>query len=253
MKKAFFISFLLHSFLVGSSFAFFNIMDSKNENNKIVLSMSINYDNSGSGLVAKGIETANENINSKETIQRNILEKKESKKHVKESNNNKKISKKEANNRKKEINNSNKKEDNHLKETKEVAMIEKTSVVAKGKQLGTGAGSGLNDGAKKSFGGVDGVYSLKEVDNIPKSIKSVRPKYPEYAKKMRIEGSVTVSFILDEKGNIRDVKIIKANPQNIFENSAITAVKNWKFLPATKNGEPVKVGMIVPINFKLDN
>lgn len=260
MKKAFIISIILHSLLVGSAFAVINIVDKKNNIDKNVLSMSITFDNGGQGVSAKGIETADADLNIKSTVgkEKQVAEKKEvvkqnKKKLVekKENKNNKKsvIKKKEVVEEKK----IDKDEKNSPRKVSEVASLEQSSLVAKGKQSGTGAGGGTNQGAKKSFGGVDGVFSLKEVDGRPKSLKSIRPSYPEYAKKMRIEGSVTVSFIIDEKGNISNIKVVKASPANVFENSAITAVKGWKFSPATKNGEPVKVGMVVPINFKFDD
>ncbi len=134
----------------------------------------------------------------------------------------------------------------------ETAEAASAAVSAKGKQTGTGAGGGSGQGSAASSGGADGVYSLKEVDGRPKSIKSARPKYPEYARKMRIEGSVTVSFVLDEKGRVAEPKVIKAVPENVFENSALTAVAAWRFSPAKKDGRPVKVGMVVSLNFRLD-
>lgn len=126
-------------------------------------------------------------------------------------------------------------------------------MAAKGKAAGTGAGKkSISDGAPKSVGGVDGVYSLKEVDNVPKSLKSVRPVYPEYARNMRIEGFVQVRFILDDKGKIVNPKVVKAEPVDVFENAALNAVNQWKFQPAKKDGKNVNVAMVVKLNFKLD-
>lgn len=98
----------------------------------------------------------------------------------------------------------------------------------------------------------DGVFTLKEVDNIPKALKSARPVYPEYAKNMRIEGFVKVRFIVDKNCNTTCHKIVKATPSKVFENSALKAVEQWKFQPALKDGEKVQVAMVVKLNFKLD-
>ncbi len=263
MKKALLISFIIHFVFAGSAFSFWKIISSEEKKEKLVLSMAITHADAGEGKAAKGIETANADINTlqrvgkekanqqkkKETVKKKQEVKKE-KKEVKEKQKSKNVVKKEVIEEKKV-------EDKKVEVVEEVveevaSLSPSVAAAAKGKQSATGAGGGKGQGANISFGGVDGVYSLKDVDGRPKSLKSVRPIYPEYAKKMRIEGTVTVSFILDEKGNIKNIKIIKAKPENIFENSAITAVKNWKFSPAMKDGIAVKVGMVVPINFKLD-
>ena len=87
---------------------------------------------------------------------------------------------------------------------------------------------------------------------MPKSLKSVRPVYPEYAKNMRIEGFVQVRFVLNDKGKVVNPTVVKAEPVDIFENAALTAVNQWKFKPATKDGKDVHVAMVVKLNFKLD-
>lgn len=162
--------------------------------------------------------------------------------------------KKEERNKKKQENDKNEK----IKKDIEKDEVKKESskgavLAAKGKISGSGAGeNGRQDGASKSKGGVDGVYSLKEVDKVPKSLKSVRPVYPEYAKNMRIEGYVQVRFILDNKGRVTKSHVIKAVPDNTFENAALKAVNQWKFKPARKDGKDVNVAMVVKLNFKLD-
>lgn len=161
--------------------------------------------------------------------------------------------KKEEKQKKKDDN----KDDKSKKDTEKDEIKKQSSqgavIAAKGKAAATGSGKdGKQDGASKSKGGVDGIYSLKEVDNVPKSLKSVRPVYPEYAKNMRIEGYVQIRFILDDKGRVTKSHVIKAVPDNVFENAALKAVNQWKFKPAKKDGKNVNVAMVVKLNFKLD-
>ena len=262
MKKALFQSVLLHCVFVLGVFGAWTLLDKKVEKPRLTLSMSITHADAGEGKAAKGIETAQTDINAqsrtgaeKPAEKKSKPEKKEEQKpKPKPKPKEKSIEKPEP----KHIERSeNKPAQKVVKDTSEQVHAESQSqssaaLVAKGKQSATGAGGGTGQGANVSLGGVDGVYSLKEVDGKPKSIKSARPKYPEYAKKMRIEGSVRLSFILDEKGIVQDVKIIKATPENTFENAALTAVKNWRFTPATKDGKAVKVKMVITLNFRLD-
>lgn len=246
MKQAFTYSFIIHfSFaaliIIVSSFSF-----KIEKPQHIQLSMEIFNNNEGSGAVAKGIETSTSNINVKsnanavQNSQNNMVEQKEVKKI--EDN----VLKTAA-----------VKKEDILKEKKKKQVNKQASkgavMAAKGKAAGTGAGNkSISDGAPKSKGGADGVYSLKEVDNMPKSLKSVRPVYPEYAKNMRIEGFVQVRFVLNDKGKVVNPTVVKAEPVDIFENAALTAVNQWKFKPATKDGKDVHVAMVVKLNFKLD-
>lgn len=246
MKQAFTYSFIIHfSFaaliIIVSSFSF-----KIEKPQHIQLSMEIFNNNEGSGAVAKGIETSTSNINVKsnanavQNLQNNMVEQKEVKKI--EDN----VLKTAA-----------VKKEDILKEKKKKQVNKQASkgavMAAKGKAAGTGAGNkSISDGAPKSKGGADGVYSLKEVDNVPKSLKSVRPVYPEYAKNMRIEGFVQVRFVLNDKGKVVNPTVVKAEPVDIFENAALNAVNQWKFKPATKDGKDVHVAMVVKLNFKLD-
>lgn len=246
MKQAFTYSFIIHfSFaaliIIVSSFSF-----KIEKPQHIQLSMEIFNNNEGSGAVAKGIETSTSNINVKsnanavQNSQNNMVEQKE----VKKIDDN--VLKTAA-----------VKKEDILKEKKKKQVNKQASkgavMAAKGKAAGTGAGNkSISDGAPKSKGGADGVYSLKEVDNMPKSLKSVRPVYPEYAKNMRIEGFVQVRFVLNDKGKVVNPTVVKAEPVDIFENAALNAVNQWKFKPATKDGKDVHVAMVVKLNFKLD-
>ncbi|GAB1536948.1 hypothetical protein ADMFC3_25790 [Geovibrio sp. ADMFC3] len=98
----------------------------------------------------------------------------------------------------------------------------------------------------------DAVYNLSDLDNKPRQTVNVRPDYPRYAVNNRIEGSVTVSFTLDRQGNVVNPQAVKSDPPNVFENSALAAVRKWKFTPAIKGGEAVNVRMVVVVNFTLE-
>ena len=79
----------------------------------------------------------------------------------------------------------------------------------------------------------------------------VDPVYPDMARKGRIAGMVIVEAIINKDGSVEQVKVIKGLPMGMSE-SAIEAVKQWKFKPGTMNGEPVDVIFNLTVNFKLD-
>jgi protein TonB len=75
------------------------------------------------------------------------------------------------------------------------------------------------------------------------------PEYTAEAKKKKIEGQVTVSIVVDKKGDVAYAKVVKGLGYGLDEN-AIAAVKEWKYKPATnKNGDPVAVKMEVEVDF----
>ncbi len=251
MKQAFAYSILLHVSVALIILFLMNFSFRREESKHIQLSMEVFNNNEGKGSAARGIESSTSNVNVKSSAnsaknaQNNVVEKKEDKKQ------DKKEEKKIDDNKNKVV----KKEKQEKKEQKKEQQQASAGALmaAKGKTSGTGAGEkGKSDGAPKSTGGVDGVYTLKEVDFVPKSLKSARPVYPEYAKNMRIEGYVQIKFIVNDKGEIINPKVVKSEPGNVFEKAALNAVKQWKFKPAVKDGRDVNVAMVVKLNFKLD-
>ncbi|MDB6091990.1 MAG: Protein TonB [Gammaproteobacteria bacterium] len=79
----------------------------------------------------------------------------------------------------------------------------------------------------------------------------VPPEFPTKALTQRISGSVTVEYIVDTKGDTRDVRVIEANPPGVFDKSAITAVKHWHYDPVIANGGAVEVPVRTSIRFEL--
>lgn len=75
-------------------------------------------------------------------------------------------------------------------------------------------------------------------------------KYPDIARKAGIEGRVTVQFIVDEKGGISDLKVVRGIGGGCDE-EALRAVQKAKFKPGMQRGVPVKVRYSLPIVFKL--
>lgn len=95
------------------------------------------------------------------------------------------------------------------------------------------------------------ILELNEVDQPPWKVNHVQPTYPYQARIKRIEGEVTLEFLVDEKGNVSDVQILDVYGFDGFGASAKEAVLKWRFKPATYFGKPVAVWCIQRISFKL--
>jgi protein TonB len=76
-------------------------------------------------------------------------------------------------------------------------------------------------------------------------------KYPAVARRMGIEGSVFVSFVVDKAGNISDVQVIKGVSAECDKEAArvVSIMPPWK--PGKQNGKAVKSRFVLPIKFKL--
>lgn len=75
--------------------------------------------------------------------------------------------------------------------------------------------------------------------------------YPDFALKNNIEGNVIVSFVVEKDGAVSTVEIVSSS-YNIFNDEAIRVVRRSpKWTPGMKDGEPVRVKFMIPINFML--
>lgn len=93
---------------------------------------------------------------------------------------------------------------------------------------------------------------LTEVTIPPVLIKRVDPKYPAAALTLGREGTVTVNALISETGEVIRTEILQGVKGGYgFEKAAESAVKQWLFKPAQKDGVSVKVWKPIEIIFKL--
>lgn len=77
------------------------------------------------------------------------------------------------------------------------------------------------------------------------------PAYPTVARRLRLEGVVLLKVSLDFKGYPQQVDIKRSSGHNILDESALQAVKNWRFVPAQRGGQAVVAEVEVPLRFTL--
>lgn len=105
-------------------------------------------------------------------------------------------------------------------------------------------------GVKSNLGQI---FNLSDLDQKPEP-RGLRagPQYPYEMKRAGISGEVTLMFIVDQNGNVRDVTVEKSTHRE-FEAPAIQAVQKWQFRPGRKGGKNVSTRMLIPIAFNLDD
>ena len=93
------------------------------------------------------------------------------------------------------------------------------------------------------------VYPTPEVEVAPKILRVVKPIYPPMALRARIRGTVLLRVLVAENGAPVDVQVISGVPGGLTE-SAIAAVRQWRFTPGQRGGAPVRAWTTVPIPFE---
>ncbi|MDY6824586.1 MAG: energy transducer TonB [Thermodesulfobacteriota bacterium] len=101
--------------------------------------------------------------------------------------------------------------------------------------------------------GITTIFPEGELDTPLTVTARTPPVYPLRARRMGIEGRVRVSFVVNESGKVQDIKILDAQPENIFEGSVRQCVSRWRFKPGTIDGAPVKTRMTTTIQFQLED
>ena len=78
-----------------------------------------------------------------------------------------------------------------------------------------------------------------------------KPNYPEMAKRMRIQGTVSVQVLIDEQGKVISAKAVSGSPFLLIE--AQKAAMQARFSPTRLGDQPVKVSGVITYNFVLGN
>lgn len=125
-----------------------------------------------------------------------------------------------------------------------------------GAGIGSGAGGGVGSGKGGGYGpgeggGIGGgVYRIGGGVSAPTLIYKVEPEYSEEARKAKHQGTVVLYVVVDEKGQPRDLRVVRAIGLGLDE-KAIEAVTKWRFKPGLKEGRAVAVAATIEVNFRL--
>jgi len=77
----------------------------------------------------------------------------------------------------------------------------------------------------------------------------VPPQYPALARQTRVQRDVKIDAILDEQGNVIDMKVVSGHP--LLYQAAVDALRKWKYEPTYLNDRPIAVELIATITFQL--
>ena len=80
-------------------------------------------------------------------------------------------------------------------------------------------------------------------------ISSVPPAYPQIARSQRVSGDVKIDALIDESGRVSGMKVVSGPV--MLQQAAMDALRQWKYKPATLNGKPVSMHLVVTLQFRL--
>jgi len=121
-----------------------------------------------------------------------------------------------------------------------------------GSGMGGGVGSGRGPGVGPGWGGGigGGPYRVGGGVSAPRVLYQPDPEYSEEARKAKYQGTVILWVVVGPDGRTKDIKVQRSLGLGLDE-KAIEAVRNWKFEPARKDGQPVAVQINIEVNFRL--
>jgi protein TonB len=82
-----------------------------------------------------------------------------------------------------------------------------------------------------------------------KIINRVTPTYPPLARQTRISGTVKLHAIIGKDGTVQSLQVIAGHP--LLVQSALDAVKQWRYQPTLLNNDPVDVDTEIDVIFSL--
>jgi protein TonB len=101
---------------------------------------------------------------------------------------------------------------------------------------------------EKSEEEADAIFSMAELDQLPRVVYQPPPDYPAELRRKKIDGTVYVLFVVDQSGRVNN-PVVQESTHQAFDRPALRAVKRWRFEPGKRNGAPVRFKMRVPITF----
>lgn len=91
-------------------------------------------------------------------------------------------------------------------------------------------------------------FDVSDLERRPEPVAQTAPTYPRELAKAKVEGTVTVAFVIDESGRVEDPRV-DASSRSEFEKPALDAIRRWRFRPGEREGKPVRTFVKQPFRF----
>ena len=85
----------------------------------------------------------------------------------------------------------------------------------------------------------------------PRYSENPKPLYPQEARKKGYEGEILLRVEVLSNGRVGAIEVRRSSGHEVLDRSAITAMKQWRFVPAKKGETQVSVWVNIPVTFQL--
>jgi len=92
---------------------------------------------------------------------------------------------------------------------------------------------------------------VSEMQQMAQLISRVEPRYPPLAIQIHREGRVELHAIISTTGTIESLEVISGDP--FFIQSALAAVREWRYRPTILNGRPIEVDTRITVIYTLSH
>ena len=86
----------------------------------------------------------------------------------------------------------------------------------------------------------------------PRYLQNPRPVYPREARRRGYQGEVLLRVEVIASGEVGQVEVKRSSGHEILDRSALTTVKQWRFVPAQKGANIVSTWVNIPVKFQLE-
>ncbi len=94
---------------------------------------------------------------------------------------------------------------------------------------------------------------LVKAKHDPAFLHNPKPKYPALANRRNWEGKVVLRVEVTAQGTSAGVAVAQSSGYDVLDESALEAVKAWRFVPARRGDTPVPDTVLITINFHKDD
>lgn len=99
-------------------------------------------------------------------------------------------------------------------------------------------------------------YTARELDVQPAALRKPQPAYPARAEEQGVAGRVVVRLHLEADGSISRTEVMSVAPSGVygemFRKATLDALRDARFRPALRNGQPVRAVVEIPVVFEPD-
>ena len=98
----------------------------------------------------------------------------------------------------------------------------------------------------------EGVFRVGGHVTPPRLTRQTKPNYSAAAMRAEIQGAVEMEAVVLEDGSVGEVRVLRSlDKEHGLDDEAVATVKEWRFMPATKDGTPVPAIVQVVLSFTL--